>query len=162
MNNTKRWLLIVVIICNFLNAALDIFLVVRTLMFAELNQYTIFVLVTDFLSIAGLLISAGFLIYAIAQRGRFFNSRRTYYLVAVTINLFMSLFTLSSLLLIISLFISDIVWVKPIDDVYFTPDDDPQEPPKKNKESEIAALRKRLERGEISEAEFKDELLRLL
>ena len=166
MNNTKRGLLIAVIVLNFLNAALDIYFIVRAFLAGVYTQGTIANLVFDFLEVVGLLTSAGLLIYAISNGGRFFRERNTYYMSAVIISLCSSMFTISSILLLITLFISDIVWVKPIDDVYFG-EEEKKEPEKKEmkegeKERKIKQLRELRDKGVITEEEFKESLMKLL
>ncbi len=165
MNNTKKGLLIAVIVLNFLNAALDIYLIVRAFLAGVYSQGTIANLVFDFLEVVGLFISAGLLIYAIADNGRFFRERNTYYMSAVIINFCTSTFTVSSILLLITLFISDIVWVKPIDDVYFGEEEkkpETEDMKKGEKERKIKELRELRDKGVITEEEFRESLMKLL
>ncbi len=164
MNKTKKGLIIAVIVLNFLNAALDIYFIVQAFMKGLNTQSAIANLVFDFLEVVGLLVSAGLLIYCISNDGRFFSERNPYYMSAVIISIFSSMFTISSILLLITLFISDIVWVKPIDDVYFGTEEKPE--PEKMKEEEkerkIKQLRDLRDKGLITEEEFRQSLLKLL
>ncbi len=165
MNNTKRGLLIAVIVLNFLNAALDVYFIVRAFLKGVYSQGAIASLIFDFLGVVGLLVSAGLLIYSISNGGRFFRERNTYYMSAVIISFCTSIFTLSSILLLITLFISDIVWVKPIDDVYFGEEEkkpESKEMKAEEKERKIKELRDLRDKGIITEEEFRESLMKLL
>lgn len=167
MNRTKRGLLIAAIVLNFLYAGLNIYFIVKDFIYYKPEAIYILSIVYDFIGVAGFLISAGLLIYAISNGGTQFRSRNSYYLAAVTISFFLP-YSLSTILLIISLFISDIVWVKPIDDVYFGDTDvnankkEEDVVSDKERERKIAKLRELRDNGTITEEEFKDELMKLL
>lgn len=167
MNKTKRALLIVVIILNIINAGLNIYFAVEDIMHATKTDARLFLIFYYFLEIVGFLASAGCLIYAIMQGGKYFRERRAYYNAAVVISICMSLVSVSSILLIITLFISDMVWVKPHDDVYFSGEDinapkQDEQLSESEKERKISKLRALRDKGVISEEEFKDELMKLL
>ena len=72
------------------------------------------------------------------------------------ISLIINLFSLSSILLIVSMFVSDWVWVKPTGEKETVVDITP------SKEEKIAVLREQLAKGEISEEEFDKKLMELL
>lgn len=173
MNRSKRIMLIIVIIVNILSAiGTSIFLAFEiTHMPARGTpgyEGRLISIIYDCISLAGFVASSGCLAYAISNKGQFFRSRNGYYMSAVIISLCMSLFSLSSVLLVISLFMTDMVWVRPQDDVYFQ-GEDVNAPPKPEeemseaeKERKIARLRQLRDKGTITEEEFKDELMKLL
>ena len=77
---------------------------------------------------------------------------------ALIISIIVNLLSISSILLVASMFVSDWVWIKPEKDknvIDVTP-----EP--LSKEEKIAELRKKKEDGLISEEQFQEELVNLL
>lgn len=168
MNKTKRILIICAIVLNFLYAALNIFFIVRYFMAAGFEGATLFFLIYDFFGVAGFLINSGLLWYAIAHKGQLFRQRNNFYMAAVIISVLIDLFSVATILLIITLFLSDWVWVKPQDDEYFSgkdvnaPNQEQKSMSEAEKTKKIAKLRELKESGKISEAEFKDELMKLL
>lgn len=159
MNNTKRVLIIIAIIFNFISACLDIWFVTDLFLYYQLNQWAIVNIIYYFISIFASFAGAGCLIYAIANKGQFFRQRHGYFVTAVIISVCTSFFSVSTVLLLIASWIPDIVWVRPQDDVYFQ-----SEKPKEDtsKEEKIARLRKLRDDGLITEEEFKEELFKLL
>lgn len=168
MNKTKRILIICAIVLNFLYAAMDIYFIVRYFMAAGLDGPTLFFLIYDFFGVAGYLVNSGLLWYAIAHKGQLFRQRNNFYMAAVIISVLINLFSVSTILLIITLFLSDWVWVKPQDDDYFSgkdvnaPNQETKSMSDAEKTKKIAKLRELKESGKISESEFKDELMKLL
>ena len=159
-------MLIVVIILNFLNAALNVYFIVNAFLYSKMTQWDIVTIVYDCISVLGFIASSGLLIYSIKDKGLFFNQRSHYYYAAITISICMSLFSVSSVLLVITLFMSDMVWVKPHDDVYFEKKEEKQKEENKmsdkTRERKIASLRELRDKGLITEEEFKEELFKLL
>ncbi len=166
MNKSKRLLLIAVIVLNFINAASNIGFAIYRLVLGDIMGYSLFSVIYDFISAAAFLTSAGLLIYAIAGKGEFFRARSAYYYAAITITLCLGLVSIPSILLIVTLFMSDMIWVKPHDDVYFGHSENIEQQPKgmsdKEKERKIAELRKLKENGIITDEEFKEKLMELL
>ena len=82
-------------------------------------------------------------------------------MIALFISIIMNLFSLATIFLVSSMFVSDWVWVKPDKDdkVVF---DDKVEVITKTKEQKIQELRERKEKGEITEEQFQEELIKLL
>ena len=74
---------------------------------------------------------------------------------SVMIGLILNLFSASTIILIITMFISDMVWIKPEEDKSASE-------MKSDKEKKIEHPRKLKEEGKISEKEFEDELMKLL
>jgi signal transduction histidine kinase len=160
MNNTKKALIITAIVLNFLSVGLEIFYVVRYFMLPQNERVAIFYAVFDILQIVAYLICNGLLIYSIARNGAFFRSRYGYYMTAVVLAMILNLFSVSSILLIVTLFLSDIVWVKPDKEEKTIVVE--EEKSVKNKEKEIERLRKLKEEGKITELEYQEELMKLL
>lgn len=166
MNKTKRNLLIAVIVLDFLNAAAYITLASCYLALGNIAGYTLYSVIYWFLSAAGFLTSAGLLIYAIAGKGEMFRVRSGYYYAAIIISLCLGTVSIPSILLLVTLFMSDTVWVKPHDDVYFAKPQEPEpqntDKEEKQRERKIAELRKLKENGIITDEEFKQKLMELL
>ena len=159
MNKTKRILIIIAIVFNIISACLDIWFVTDLFLYYQLNQWAIVSIIYYFISIFASLAGAGCLIYAIANKGQFFRQRHSYFVTAVIISVCTSFFSVSTILLLISSWIPDIVWVRPQDDVYFKPDEPKED---NSKEKKIEKLRKLRDDGIITEEEFKEELFKLL
>ena len=163
MNQTKKILIILAIIFSLGSVALDIYEIVAFFGMAYANRPAVFYLVFHFLELFASLSVAVLLIVAIWGNGKYFRQRYALYMTALIISIIINLFTVSTIFLIISMFISDIVWIKPEKDrvssknegevVVITPDD---------KEKRIASLRRQLESGEITYEKFQEELTKLL
>ncbi len=168
MNSTKRNLIIVVIVLNFLSIALNTYLMsngILAIIKDPYNAYLWFYTIYEGLGVLAYIATAGLLIYSIKDGGRFFRTRSGYYMTAVVITFILNIFSVSSILLGITLFMNDIVWVKPTDDVYFEKEKPSQENSsysQREKERKIEALRKLKEEGKITEAEFNEALFKLL
>lgn len=163
MNKTKYALIITAIVLNFISVALNVYLAVLFFLQAAYDKYFIMLGIYELLGAAAYFITSALLIYSIAGKGVHFRGRSGYYMTAVVLTLMLNLFSVPSVLLIITLFMSDWVWVKPIDDVYFKKDEEEkQKDDKKTKEQKIAELRQLRDEGKITEEEFNDQLFRLL
>ena len=168
MNSTKRGLIITAIVMNFVSIALNIYLAIRGILNLIENPYEAMIWMYVIYKIIGIfayIATAGLLIYTIADNGVHFRSRNGYYMTAVFLSFILNLFSVSSVLLLITLFISDWVWVKPQDDVYFEKDNHEGESPEskeREKARKIEVLRKLKEEGKITEEEFNEQLFKLL
>lgn len=161
MNTTKKWLIIVAIIFNFVSIGWDIYDIVSWFMLSPEVRPPVFYVVYDFITIACCLAVAVLLIMAIWRNGKLFRQRYGYYMTALVISIIVNLLSVSSVLLIITMFISDWVWIKP-DKEDKVNIDDKTEVITGNKEEKIARLRRLKEEGKISEEEFQNELMKLL
>lgn len=161
MNKTKRALIITAIVLNFCSIALNLYIAITYFMVKPLNTYDIFLGVYELLGVIAYLVASGFLIYSIANKGIYFRQRNGYYMTAVTMTLILNLFSVSSVLLVITLFLSDWVWVRPQDDVYFTVEKE-EKSETAERDRKIAELRKLKEEGKITEEEFNEQLFKLL
>lgn len=156
MNKTKKYLIIVAIIFNFVTVAWDIYDIVAYFLLEPQNRPAVFYLIFSFIEIFASIAVAVLLIMAIWKNGVLFRQRYGYYMTALVISIIISLFSVSTILLIITMFISDWVWERPEkeDKVFVSPEE--------NKEEKIAKLRQRYANGEISSSEFEEELMKLL
>ena len=122
----------------------------------------IFYYVFDIIQILAYFVCNGLLIFAISAKGLMFRARYGFYMAAVVISLILNLFSIATILLIVTLFLSDMFWVKP--DKNPTAFDAPQTEANstESKEKKIEKLRKLKEEGKITEEEYNDKLLELL
>ena len=157
MNKTKKYLIIAAIIFSFVDVAWQIYSVVRYFLTDPSVRNPVFYVVLDFITIAQSLAVAVLLILAIWKNGKLFRQRYGLYMTALVLSIIINLFSISSILLIVSMFISDWVWVKPTDQKEVIIDITPE-----RKEDKIAKLRKMRDEGQISEEEFQEKLLDLL
>lgn len=155
MNEIKKALIIAAIVLNIINVGLNIYFVVTYFMLPEIEREPLFYTIFEILQAVAFLVSAIFLIYSIADNGKSFQKRYGFYMTSVMIGLILNLFSASTIILIISMFISDIKWIKEIGDPTLVET-------KSDKERKIEELRRLKEEGKITEKEFEDELLKLL
>ncbi len=161
MNTTKKWLIIVAIIFNFIEIGWGIFSIVSWFQTDPAIRSAVFYLVFDFITIACCLAVAVLLIMAIWKNGKLFRQRYGYYMTALVISIIVNLLSVSSVLLIITMFISDWVWIKPEKEKSVKVGDN-VEVINETKAEKIARLKKMREEGKISEEEYNEELLKLL
>lgn len=161
MNTTKKWLIIVAIIFNFIEIAWDIFAIVNWFKLDPNQRSSVFYVVFDFITIACCIAVAVLLIMAIWRNGKLFRQRYGYYMTALVLSIIVNLLSVSSILLIVTMFISDWVWVKP-DKEKTVKVGDNVEVINETKEEKIARLKKLKEEGKISEQEYNEELMKLL
>ena len=159
MNKIKKYLIIFAIIFSFVDIGWQIYDIVRFFNTASQHRSPVFYVVLNFITIIQALAVAVLLILAIWQNGKLFTKRYGYYMTALVLSIIINLFSISSILLIISMFISDWVWVKPVQQ-----QDDKVVEVKREviREERIAQLRKKRDNGEITEEEFQEQLLNLL
>ncbi len=161
MNSTKKYLIIAAIITSILGIAYDIYDIVMWFLAEPAYRSSTFYLVFAFLEIAASIAVVVLLTLAIWKNGVLFRQRYGYYMTALVLSIIFNLFSVTSILLIITMFISDWVWIKPEKDKS-TQVGDNVEIINESKEEKIARLRKMKEEGVISEEEFEKELLKLL
>ncbi len=165
MNGTKRGLIIAAIVMNFLSIALNVYLAINGILILIDNPYEALIwmyVIYEILGVFAYVVTAGLLIYSIADHGLHFRQRNGYYMTAVILSLFLNLFSISSMLLIITMFLSDWVWVKPQDDAYFKKEEKAEENKDKERAKKIDTLRKLKAEGKITEEEFNEQLFKLL
>lgn len=158
MNTTKKWLIITAILFNFVSIGWNIFYIVN---WFKYKASSVFYLIWYFITIACCIAVIVLLSMAIWRNGKLFRSRYGYYMTALVISIIVNLLSVSSVLLIISMFVSDWVWITPKKDDSKVEIDE-KTVVIKNKEEEIARLRKLKDEGKISEEEFQERLMKLL
>ena len=157
MNKTKFWLILTAIILSFSSIAWDIYDIVMFFLTDPQKRVSKFYLVYYFIEIFALLTVAVLLTISIWNKGKHFRARYRYYMTALVLSIIISLFSVSSILLIISMFVSDWVWTK--EDKL---NDDKVVNISDTREEKIAKLRRKRDNGEISEEEFQQEIIKLL
>lgn len=159
MNKTKKYLIIFAIIFSFVDIAWQIYDIVRFFMTKPELRSPVFYVVLNFITIAQCITVAVLLILAIWKNGTLFKQRYGYYMTALMLSIIINLFSISSILLVVTMFISDWVWVKQTP----RPEETVIEVKKEViREGRIAELRKKRDAGEITEEEFQEQLLELL
>jgi len=156
MNKTKKYLIITAIIFSFFDIGWQIFDIVSFFLTRPQDRFPVFYLVLNFITIVECAAVITLLILAIWKNGALFRQRYGLYMTALVMSIIINLFSVSTILLVITMFISDWVWVKPEKEKETIIEVVP------NKEEKIAELRKMRENGEISEEEFQERLLELL
>lgn len=159
MNKTKKYLIIVAIIFSFVDIGWQIYDIVKYFTSQSHLRNPVFYVVLDFITIAQCLAVAVLLIMAIWKNGKPFRQRYGLYMTALVISIIINLLSVTSILLIITMLISDWVWEKPSEKSNETII---EVVPEKTKEEKIAILRQKRDDGEISEEEFQEKLLELL
>ena len=161
MNNKKKYLIILSIIFTLASIAYNIYGIVIWFMTASDNRRALFYLIFDFISIASLIAVVVLLILAIWGNGKYFRQRYGYYMTALVLSIIMDTLSVGTILLIITMFISDWEWIKPDKDDKVIIDDKTQVITK-SREEKIKELKEMKARGEISEEEFQTRLMDLL
>jgi len=161
MNKTKFWLILAAIILSFSTITWDIYDIVIFFLTEPQNRAPVFYMVYYFIEIVALLAVAVLLSISIWNKGKHFRARYRHYMTALVISIIISFFSLTSILLIISMFVSDWVWEKPEKRVE-------SEGGSKviniadTREEKIAKLRRKRDNGEITEEQFQEEIMKLL
>lgn len=161
MNNKKKYLIILSIIFTLASIAYEIYYVVNWFILEPQYRSSTFYLVFSFLTIASLIAVVVLLTMAIWGNGKYFRQRYGYYMTALVISIIMDTLSVGTILLIVTIFLSDWEWIKPDkDDKVII--DDKTEVITKSREEKIKELKEMKARGEISEEEFQSRLMDLL
>ena len=161
MNTTKKWLIIASIICGVLEIGWDIYSIVSWFRLDPTVRSSVFYLVFTFITIASSIAIIVLLIMAIWKNGKLFRIRYGYYMTALVIAIIVKLLSVSTILLVITMFVSDWVWIKPEKGKNVDLGNN-VEIIDATKEEKIAKLKKLKEDGKISEQEYNEELMKLL
>lgn len=166
MNNTKKWLLIVATIFMIAGIGYDIFYVVTYFMYPSQSMFGLFNVIFVIITIVFMITATVLLIYTLWGNGKHFKERYRYFITSLIISICLNLLSVSTILMIISIYFNDSVFVFP--DKQKTQNQDknvvdvsPETTPSE-KEMKIQALRKMKEEGKISEEQFQEELMKLL
>lgn len=158
MNQTKKILIITAIVFSFIDVAWSIYDIVTYFILEPQARSPVFYLIYTFIEMFASIAVAILLILSIWKNGKLFRQRYGMYMSALVISIILNLFSIASILLIITMFISDWVWIKPEKNK----DDNVIEIKPENKESKISKLREKHDKGEISDEEYREELTKLL
>ena len=157
MNNTKKYLIITAIIFCIIGIGFNIYDIVLWFLAEPAQRTVVFYLVYMFIEIACNIAVVVLLTLAIWKNGTLFRQRYGYYMTALVISIIINLLSVSTILLIITMFISDWVWVKPEKEEILPKDDS-----ELTKQKKIENLRKELDEGKITQEQFQEELMKLL
>ncbi len=155
MNKTKKVLIILAAIFSLADVGLNIYDIVTFFMTKPEARPAVFYVIFSFLEIAASVAVAVLLIMAIWKNGTLFRSRYGLYVTALVISIIMNLLSITSILLIVTIFLSDWEWVKPKDEPIVKGS-------QREKEMLIADLREKHNKGELTDEQFQEELAKLL
>ncbi len=162
MNKTKKILLIISTIFLFIGIAYDIFYIVSYFQTPVIDRPAIFYLIYEFINLGFMIAVAVMMIYILWGNGKYFRERYRYFVTSLIISICLNLFSVSTILMIISIYFNDSVIFytnkeKNKNVVDITPENEMNE-----KEQKIQSLRKMKEEGKISEEQFQEEIMKLL
>lgn len=155
MNKTKKVLIILAAIFSIIEVGLEIYDVVAFFLNKPELRPAVFYVVYSFIEIGVSIAVAVLLIMSVWKNGTLFRARNGLYVTALLISIIMKLFSISTILLIISRFISDWEWITPKEEPIIKGS-------QREKEVQIEKLRERHNSGELSDEEFQEELAKLL
>ena len=158
MNKAKFTLIILSIIFGFADVAYGVYDVVRYFMTAPENRSPIFYAVYSIIAICVSIAVIVMLIMAIWKKGTLFRSRYGLYMTALVLSVIVNLTSVATILLVVTMFISDWVWVKPKDESFYHKEE--RQPA--SKEEMIARLKEMKDSGQITEEQFQEEVMKLL
>jgi len=159
LNKTKFILIILSIIFAIADVAWSIYEVVKYFMTVPALRSALFYAIYDILVIALGIAVVVMLIMSIWGNGKNFRKKYGLYMCSLVLSVIFNLTSVSTILLVITMFISDWTWVKNADESKYHKDNVIVVP---SKQEIIAKLRERKENGEITEEEFQEELMKLL
>lgn len=162
MNKTKYTLLICALVACVGELGWGIYSIVNY--FLTGISRPLFYTVFAFAELAAQVAIIALLAIVVWNKGQNFRKRYGCYMSAIVLSLIITLTSISCVLLIVSIFVSDWVWEKPKDKApnphgFQTIEGEKGKP---NKEDQIARLREMKENGLISEEQFQEELMKLL
>ena len=162
MNKTKKILLIISTIFLFIGIAYNIFYIVSYFQTPVIDRPAIYYLIYEFINLGFMIAVAVMMIYILWGNGKYFRERYRYFVTSLIISICLNLFSVSTILMIISIYFNDSVIFytnkeKNKNVVDITPENEMSE-----KEQKIQSLRKMKEEGKISEEQFQEEIMKLL
>lgn len=157
MNNTKKILIILATVLALGDLAWKIYYVVNYFMQAPQNRASIFYVVFEFIDIVAIVAEMVLLSIAVWDNGKYFGSRYGFYVTAFMLAVIFNLLSISTILLIASMFTSNMVVVNEKEEV--APGVEIIE---ETKEEKIIRLRKNRDEGKITQEEFEKQMADLL
>ena len=162
MNKTKFWLIISAISAAVAELGWGIYSIINYFLVGPVRPvfYTVFAFIEIAVQVAVIVL----LTLAVWNKGKNFRKRYGCYMTAIVLSLVITLTSISCVLLISTIFISDWVWEKPKDKApnphgFQTIEGEKGKP---SKEDQIARLREMKENGLITEEQFQEEIMKLL
>ena len=155
MNKTKKILILLAAIFSFVDVGLGIYDIVSYFRLASAQRGPVFYVIFSFVEIFASIAVAVLLVLSIWKNGSMFRARYGMYITALVISIIVNLLSITSILLVITMFLSDWEWVKPKDEPVVKGS-------QREKEEQIAKLRERRDKGEITEEQYQEELTNLL
>lgn len=158
MNNTKKILVILSIILALGDLAWKIYYVVNYFMLAPQNRPILFYAVFEIIDIVAIIAEITLLSIAMLGNGKYFQQRYGLYVTAFMLSVVFNLLSISTILLIASMFTSNMVWIKEEREEVAPGVEVIEE----TKEEKIQRLRKQRDEGKITQEEFEKEIAELL
>ena len=164
MNKTKKILLIISTIFLFIGIAYNIFYIVSYFQTPVIDRPAIYYLIYEFINLGFMIAVAVMMIYILWGNGKYFRERYRYFVTSLIISICINLFSVSTILMIVSIYFNDSVVF------YQTKDkskdknvvDITDESQMTEKEKKIQELRKMKDEGKITEEKFQEEIMKLL
>lgn len=157
MNNTKKILIIIASVLALGDLAWKLYYVVTFFMMPQENRVSLFYAIFEIIDIVAIIAEIVLLTLSVWGNGKYFQSRYGLYVTAFMLSLIFNLLSISTVLLIASMFTSNMVWVQEREEV--APGVEVIE---ETKEEKIVRLRKKRDEGQISQEEFEKEMAELL
>ena len=160
MNKTKKVLIILSIIFAIADIGWSIYDVVQYFMTPSKDRAPIFNAIYSILLIGVCIAIVVLLIMSIWKNGKLFRQRYGLYMTALVLSVIVNLLSISTILLVVTMFISDWVWVKPKDEAIYHKVDSPNS--SEHKQEIVKRLKEMKDNGEITEEQFQEEIMKLL
>lgn len=157
MNNTKKILIIIAAVLALGDLAWKLYYVVTFFMTPQENRVSLFYAIFEIIDIVAIIAEIVLLTLSVWGNGKYFQSRYGLYVTAFMLSLIFNLLSISTVLLIASMFTSNMVWLQEREEV--APGVEVIE---ETKEEKIVRLRKKRDEGQISQEEFEKEMAELL
>ena len=157
MNNTKKILIILAIVFAFGDLAWKVYYITNYFMQPSANRVELFYAIFEMIDIVLIIVEIVLLSMAVWANGKCFASRYGLYVTAFMLAIIANLISASTVLLVISFFKPNMVWVKEKED-----DAPTVEIIEETREEKIIKLRKQRDEGKISQEQFEREIADLL
>lgn len=157
MNKTKQILIILAIVLALGDLAWSVYYVTTYFMLPSADRVSLFYVIFEFIDIVAIIAEMVLLSLAVWGNGKYFVARHGFYVTAFMIAVIFNLLSISTVLLIVSMFISNMVVAKESEEI--APGVEVIE---ETKEEKIKRLRKNRDDGKISQEEFEKQMADLI
>ena len=157
MNKTKQILIILSIVLALGDLAWSIYYVATYFMLPASDRVSLFYVIFEFIDIVAIIAEMVLLSLAVWGNGKYFVARHGLYVTAFMIAVIFNLLSISTVLLIVSMFVSNVAVAKETEEI--APGVEVIE---ETKEEKIIRLRKNRDDGKISQEEFEKQMAELL